>query len=379
LKDALRLSVYSYQIPYSWYVIDDIYGNTCFWIHDPVTMQDINIYVPPGNYSTTAFQTQLNTSFQNAGITTPAVIGYVTANNPVYYNTNNGKITIFLDGGTYTDPLGVNPSFTIDASCSIIFYDFTGYLNCFGLCLSKTNHYFNNTLGWIMGYRVPFENISQNGNQASCILDLNGTKYLILVIDDYNQNHVNNSLVSITQTANNLKMPSYYSTDVPYVCVTPAQKGNNLQQIIDEATTQSLIDTQTTNVQNGLLIAGKYQQNYVSTQQILPSAPRTLTQSQIYTINEINKNNSNMTNYLSKAPTSSDILAILPVKTSAGVPTGSLLVEFSGSLQDNTRTYFGPVHIERMNVKLLDDKGNVLNLNGTDWCVTLVCECLYQY
>jgi hypothetical protein len=82
---------------------------------------------------------------------------------------------------------------------------------------------------------------------------------------------------------------------------------------------------------------------------------------------------------LSKAPTSSDILGIVPVKTSAGVPTGSLLVEFSGSLQDNMRTYFGPVNIERMSVKLLDDKGNILNLNGNDWCVTLVCECLYQY
>jgi hypothetical protein len=148
---------------------------------------------------------------------------------------------------------------------------------------------------------------------------------------------------------------------------------------MDEMTAKSLFSTQTTNIQNGLLIAGKYQEEYVSTQQVLPSAPRTLTRSQIYTINEINKNNINLTNYLSKAPTSSDILAILPVKTSSGVPSGSLLVEFSGSLQDNTRTYFGPVHIERMNVKLLDDKGNVLNLNGNDWCVTLICECLYQY
>jgi hypothetical protein len=56
-----------------------------------------------------------------------------------------------------------------------------------------------------------------------------------------------------------------------------------------------------------------------------------------------------------------------------------LLVEFSGSLQDNIRTYFGPVNIDRMAIKLLDDKGNVLNLNGNDWCVTMVCECLYQY
>jgi hypothetical protein len=89
--------------------------------------------------------------------------------------------------------------------------------------------------------------------------------------------------------------------------------------------------------------------------------------------------NFNLTNYLSKAPTSSDILAIIPVKTSTGVPTGSLLVEFSGSLQENTRIYFGPVNIERMAISLLDDKGNVLNLNGNDWCVTLIAECLYQY
>jgi hypothetical protein len=132
-------------------------------------------------------------------------------------------------------------------------------------------------------------------------------------------------------------------------------------------------------VQNGLLIAGKYASDYTPTPVVLPSAPRTLTNAQIYAINEINKNNNNLTNYISRAPTSSDTLAIIPVKTSVGVQTGSLLVEFSGSLQDSSRTYFGPVDIDRMTVKLLDDKGNVLNLNGNDWCFTLVCECLYQY
>jgi len=381
LKNALSLSVYSYQIPFSWYVIDDVYGNTCFWLRDPKTEQNINVYIPSGNYTATSFQTQLNTSFQNAGISTPAVGPpyNLPANSPVYVNQNNGKVTLFLYDGSYNDPLSVNQSFTIDATCSLIFYDFTGNLSCRGLCLSKTNHYFNNTLGWVMGYRLPYVMIDPSGNEAAAILDLNGTKYLILVIDDYNQNHVNNSLVSISQFTNTLKIPNYYSPDIPYTCVTPTQQGNNLTQIVDESILQSLFDNQTPNVQNGLLIGGKYQQEYVSRQQILPSAPRTLTQSQLYTINEINKNNNNLTNYLSKAPTSSDILAILPVKTSTGVPTGSLLVEFSGSLRDNIRTYFGPVHIERMNVKLLDDKGNVLNLNGNDWCVTLVCECLYQY
>jgi hypothetical protein len=379
LKNALSLSLYSYQIPFSWYVIDTAYGNTCFWIVDMDSNNAIPVSVPPGNYSQTGFQTQLNTSFQNAGFSTPAVAGYVDADNPVYYNANNGKITLFLYGGTYTDPDGVLSSFTITSDTSIVFYDFTGVLQCSINCVSNVNHYFNNTLGWLMGYKLPYVNIDANGNSASSVLDLNGTKYLILVLDDYNQNHVNNSLVSITQYSNNLKIPSYYSPDLPYTCLTPSQQGNNLTQLVDGVIAQSLFDNQTINAQNGLLIAGKYEADYTPTQIILPSAPRTLTQAQIYTINEINKNNNNLTNYLAKAPTSSDILAILPVKTSTGVPTGSLLVEFSGSLQDNTRVYFGPVNIERMAVKLLDDKGNILNLNGNDWCFTLACECLYQY
>lgn len=366
LKNVLSLSLYSYQIPYSWYAIDTAYGNTCFWIVDSSTNIVVPISVPSGNYSQTQFQTQLNTSFTDAGFTFISLLHP----DPVYYNPNSGKITLFLDGGTY---LGSEGTFPITTSTSIVFYDFTGVLQCNVQCKSNLNHYFNNTLGWIMGYRLPYFSVDPSGNAASSILDLNGTKYLIIVLDDFNQNHVNNSLVSIAQYSNTLKIPSYYSPDIPYTCLRPGT--NNLESLVNEVLTQN----QTGNAQNGLLIAGKYEEDYVPTQIVLPSAPRTLTNAQLYTINSINSNNNNLTNYLSKAPTSSDIIAILPIKTSVGLSTGSLLVEFSGSLQDNTRIYFGPVNIERMAVKLLDDKGNVLNLNGNDWCFTLVSECLYQY
>jgi hypothetical protein len=365
LKNTLSLSLYSYQIPFSWYVIDTAYGNTCFWIVDTSSNTAISVSVPPGNYTQTAFKDQLNTSFVQAGFTfPPRTTPYVLpANNPVYYNSNNGKITLFLMDGSFNDPAGILPSFTINTTTVVVFYDFTGVLQCEVTCKSNNNHYFNNTLGWIMGYRLPYINVDPSGNIAPAILDLNGTKYLILVLDDYNQNHVNNSIVSITQLSNKLKIPSYYSPDLPYTCINPGQ--SNLNQLLPS--------------QNGLLIAGKFENDYSKTQIMLPSAPRTLTNAQLYTINEINRNNNNLTNYISRAPTSSDTLAIIPVKTSVGVPTGSLIVEFSGSLQSSSRVYFGPVNIERMAVKLLDDKGNVLNLNGNDWCFTLVAECLYQY
>jgi len=388
LKNTIKLSLYSYQIPFSWYAIDTAYGNTCLWISDASSGIVVPVSVPSGNYSQEKFITQLNLSFQQAGLTFPARTDTtlypsppypspaLSSNTPAYYNPNSGIVSLFLTDGSYN---GVQGSFNITTQTQIIFYDFTGILQCNVNCYSKSNHYFNNTLGWIMGYRLPYLNVDISGNTAGAILDLTGTKYLILVIDDYNQNHVNNSLVSISQFSNTLKMPTYYSPDLPYTCITPAQQGNNLTELVNGVVTESLFDNQTANAQNGILIAGKYQEDYTSTQIVLPSAPRTLTNAQLYTINSINNNNNNLTNFLAKAPTTSDILAIIPVKTSVGVPTGSLLVEFSGSLQDSERTYFGPVNIERMAVKLLDDKGNILNLNGNDWCISLIAECLYQY
>jgi hypothetical protein len=390
LKNTLSLSLYSYQIPFSWYAIDNAYGNTCFWIYDSISNLTIAISVPAGNYTQTNFTSTLNNSFTKAG--------FNFSTEPVIYNQNNGIITLNLYGGEWTDPS--NPSdgviFTITDSTQIIFYDFTGTLQCNINCYSKNNSFFNNTLGWLMGYRLPYLTVDPSGNIATAILDLTGTKYLILVIDDYNQNHVNNSLVSISQTNNTIKVPSY-PKDMPYFCI-PASQQNNLNELVTGVVTDSLFNNQSFNAQNGsfapgnpsnyfttisnvngLLIGGKYQQEYTNTQVVLPSAPRTLTNAQLQSINSANSNNNNLTNYLSKAPTSSDILAIIPVKTSTGVPTGSLLVEFSGSLQDNVRTYFGPVNIDRMAISLLDDKGNVLNLNGNDWCATLIAECLYQY
>jgi len=373
LKNALSLVLYSYQIPYSWYTIDSAYGNTCLWIINEANI--VAVSVPPGNYSPSDFVTTLTTSFTNAGFNSAT---YPTSG-PVTYNSNNGLITLNLNtidfSGNNID--GNHCSFTISVNTTIMFYDFTGQLQCNNNCFSKSNHFFNNTLGWLMGYRLPYYNVDPNGNIAPCILNLSGTKYLMLVVEDYNQNHVNDSIVSISQFNNTLKMPEYYSPDLPFTCISPAQKGNNLQQLVNGVKQQSLFDNQTINASNGLLIAGKYNQDYSKQQIMLPSAPRTLTNAQLYTINQIADNKNNLTNYLAKAPTSSNILAVLPVKPTGTV--GSLIIEFSGSLQQNIRTYFGPVNIERMAIKLLDDKGNVLNLNGNDWCVTLICECLYQY
>ena len=107
LTKVLSLKLYSFQIPYTWYVIDYNYGNTCFWVTNPTnddgtgTINTFDINIEPGNYSPSDFCNELNTAFINAGFTYTD-----TENIPLIatYNQNNGKITMTLNT-SWNDPL----------------------------------------------------------------------------------------------------------------------------------------------------------------------------------------------------------------------------------------------------------------------------------
>jgi len=363
LKRLLSLQLYSYQIPFSWYIIDSSIGNTCFWIEDLSTNTIVNISIDSGNYTPTSLTTELNSKIVEAGF----VFGSTTK--PFYYKETQTKIIFNLYGGTYQ--VDGKEKFTINENTRIIFFDFNFTLECNSPnCGIKLPNYLNETLGWILGFRSPFIYVNPKGNVPSAVLDLNGTRYLIIVIDDYNQNHVNNNLISITEYDNNLKLPSYYNRSLTYSCNNPVNNSNLLFKNINL----------NENINADNIILDKLDINYSKTQHILPSAPRTLTQSEIYTASEIIKNNKKNGRYFSKAPTNSDSFAIIPIKSSNNPNNnGVTIVEFSGSLAANKRTYWGPVHIQRMHIRLLDDRGNTLNLNDVPWSFIIQATCLYEY
>jgi hypothetical protein len=381
LHNVLSLRLYSVQIPYAWYTIDTAYGNTCFWLvfnNDPAI--NVKISVEPGNYTPTQFVQQLNTgsdgssNFNNTSVFTFS--STVSATYPINYNANNGKIYMNI----YDASCVINgTTYTIDNTTQILFYDVNAQLTCGTAYCTQTNT-INQTLGWIMGYRMPYIYADASGNYAPALLDLYGPKYLILAIDDFNQNHINNGLVTITESSKTLKLPSYYNPSIPYTCTTTGLTpgDSNLVTELTEFGETSENTSQTSN-SNGILFAEKLNVNYKQIPQVLPSAPRILTQAQIYSINEIMKNNERNTNYRTKPPSSSDTFALIPIKHSNTNTTGDVYIEFGGSLQDNKRIYFGPVNIDRMRVKLMDDKGNIVNMNGADWSVTLISDNLYQY
>jgi hypothetical protein len=360
LKKLLSLQLYSYQIPYSWYTINDQLGNTCFWIEDSKTNIVVNIRIDPGNYTPTSLTIELNEKIVEAGFVFDS-----TTTPPFTYKETQGKIIFNLYGGVYKKK--EKDSFVIDETTKIIFFDFNFLLECNSPnCGVKLPNYINQTLGWILGFRSPFVNVISTGNVPPALLDLNGTRYLILIIDDFKQNHLNNNLISITEYDNNLKLPSYYNKSLTYSCNNQINNSNLI-------TNNAIIDNDI-NADN--IILDKLNINYIRTQNILPSAPRTLTQSQIYTINEIIRNNSNKVNYFPQAPTNSDVFAVLPVKN--GNDIGKVITETTGSLQTIMRSYMGPVDVQRLRITLCDDTGRQLELNDLSWSVTLIANCLYE-
>ena len=355
LYKVLSLRLYSIQIPHSWYAIDVAYLNNYFIIQlqvsgDP-TLQLVKIEIPSGNYTPNQLTTAINTELLTANIS-----------NVVFkYNATNSKMEIQINAGiTY---IGTPVDFI-----NIIFYE-QNWSAGLGIPFS-----FNQTLGWSLGFRnIIYNNLVNptsnpaNYLYADAVVDLCGPRYLILSIDDFNQNHVNNGLVTITESSKYVKVPPYYQNSSVY---SSTIYGNTLERSAEEVAT--------TGDGNILNYADKIGQSFKRTQivGIGSDGKQTLTQPQIYTINQILKNNSITTSHRNLAPTTQDVLAIIPVKPG---DIGDLYVDFSGPLQDNRRTYFGPVDIDRLKIKIYNDKGQLLNLNGLDWSCTLSAEMLYQY
>jgi hypothetical protein len=426
LTNVLSLRLYSIQIPYTWYTIDTMYGNTCFWVTN--ASNTFRIQVNPGNYSPADFCTEINQAFTNPVYFAPPYTnttdqtpgphwnaGFTyTGSNPTtpsiaVYNPNNGKITLYLDG--WTDP-AKNPISTITqyqdtfqsaTNAYFTFFDMSASKSCYGAggCGNQAQtHTFNSTLGWLMGFRLPLQPVFSStwnttatatailggGNTPQGVLNLYGTKYFIIVLDDFNQNHINNGLITITELSKSLPLPSYYNASQPYVCTSAtATASATLPSLVDidalgnlsnitpaQARSLGINPDNLMNSMQDKIDVGN------SVQQFVPSAPRTLTQAQLYTINEIMKNRSKTVSFRGKAPTNSDTFAIIPIKYGS-MTTGQLYTELSGQFQDNKRVYFGPVDIDRLRIRLLDDRGNVVDLHGSDWSVTLISDNLYQY
>jgi hypothetical protein len=92
-------------------------------------------------------------------------------------------------------------------------------------------------------------------------------------------------------------------------------------------------------------------------------------------INNTTKSNNNQVKTYSSGPFIKDLFGIIPIKPGTN---GTYYIEFGGTLQNQERVYFGPVNIRKMSIQLLNDRGDIVDLNGSNWSFSFICEQLYR-
>ena len=259
--------------------------------------------------------------------------------------------------------VNVNKIFTAQ-DYRIVFFDKT-FTQCkFGYTSSVENVKWDTAIGWILGYRnlteynLSIDNVNTNDNNNNNIsfygdfpsqlftvdaltnivqitgdtsINVNLYNYALIVLEDFCQNHLNDGLITITKPDQTIALPSYASRMLLPCNNDTLIKKNNL------------------------------------------------TAKQIYSANQIlqTKNARQYQNFNTSSSFIQDIFAFIPIKT-AGLRRGQSFVDSGGSLQNQQRTYVGPVNLRRLTVRLLSDKGSILNLNGVNWCFTILSEQLFK-
>ena len=304
----------------------------------------ISMEISNGLYTRTQLIAEINRIFATIPIVSKSSL---TSTND---SDNNTTTTLIID---YT----INKIYT-SRDYRVVFYDINSFSRCTNASASYRNATIDTTLGYILGFhsaaeyefntttlqRTTTENpftindtVIINNNTYNTLVTLTSDSvvnvylytYFMIILDDFNQNHLNDGLVTLSKRDYSVTLPSYANRKIAKQC---------------NSTTNTLSDMN-------------------------------LTQKQVYSVEQILAEQNRQRDNYNQGVYVRDMFALLPVKT--GTP-GSIYVEFGGTLQQQERVYFGPVNIRRISVKLVNDKGDVVDLNGGNWSFQLVCEQLYQ-
>jgi hypothetical protein len=251
-------------------------------------------------------------------------------------------ITVRTTGvSDYTNiSLYVNRTYTTK-DYTLVFYDPFSFVTCSVGNSSVRNTTWDATLGWILGFRKQTE-YSFTGDTETItgdtVVSVNIYSYFMIVLDDYNLNRMTDGIVTTTQQSTDIALPSYANRTM-----IQCDPGNGSRTIATSVLTNT--------------------------------GRKNLTQNQVSAVNA-NLTAAGFKKYTTGAFTK-DVLAIIPLKLT-GLPNNSVYVINGSDLAGQERSYFGPVNLQRMTVKLVNDKGETVDLNGADWSMTLLCEQMYN-
>jgi len=313
ISKAINLTLYSYQLPTTWYAFNARNGNTFFMYNGIV------INIPDGNYTPETLVTTINAI---------AATNIATSGLVVSYNQSANRIS-FTNNDLLSDAVTV--IFFIQANV-------INYNNCGSFVLSQFQTLgINSTLGWLLGFRIEPDSttgdviLTINPGQtqiAQVQPDTYGPKYFILSLEDYSDQRLTSGLYNITNTKNisTISVTDFYKT-TRFACRFREGSWKNTEIYTKNAVLES------------------------------------------------SRANNNIYGFNNKitGPSSGSAFALIPLQDIKRIRPDPY-VKFGYDLALNKRNYLSPTVLQRFTVRLSDDKGNLVNLYDNDWSFSLIVE-----
>lgn len=338
IKDVIEITLTDVNVPiYSYQKYSSDYGTNSFWISYDTGEKDASnnvIYtdaslcqIPNGNYTNDELINQLN--------------GLPTSHDISFSIINNKTVIVNRD----------------ISDVKIEWYKFQDVAEC-GKEVVSNGAKINYNLGKLLGFTNYIIYVGHDSpNQITSPTNLyNCADYVYVTIDDFNNNKPTPIVISTNDKRDrNFSLSSKFITSTMNKDIISC---SNYDQIVkgDPQKNNRRCSNTTLNYAHVNVLTNAEKQSSQSN-----SIGRRSNDADRYSVANIN-------DYMAKIPfTNNDLI------------NRNDLVYTANSIQNTKRTYFGPITLRKLRVQLLNKYGLPVNLNGSDWDLTLKIKRIYQY
>ena len=222
INNVKSLCVRNIEIPMSFYNISANLGNNYFGVYDVTAGTSRTVVLADNEYTTSTLRDEINSKLTALG----SRFGDLSFN-----LVKNSFISSLKVGSLATS--GIDVTFAVDSTNNFDKYNF------------------KNKLGWMLGFRDLSYNITQTTRTAESIVDMNSSRYLYLVIDEFTNSKSNSFLAVNTMSqikSNIIARISLNKTTYPFGAILPANNFNGLL-LTDRRSYNGKVDLQKLKVQ----------------------------------------------------------------------------------------------------------------------------------
>lgn len=337
IKNVFSITIKNIELPHSWDVFSENEGTNVFYVK-PANGEIIKIIIPEGSYhyndtfgADINLITILNTAINDSSLKNNDLVFSYKGSNNINIKNNSGQfMTIYWHREESNDVCGYSGQGT------------------------RVNY----NLGWLLGFRKTLIGLA-NGSEktGTAKLNLRGTKYVYISLDEFSNNKAPDSCISYENNTATFNMPSYFVKTTMQPDVFSGKVDENNKCYVEP-------DPPAGN-------CGKKRRN--------PDSIDNLTSAQRYTIENIRNALSIPKKNQYRSPIISNYFAKVQLRFNTTVsPAVQYTTERRVEASQEKREYFGPITLRKFHIRLLNERGNEINMNEDNWSFTLLIDQLYN-